>query len=87
MIDKGICHKAFIWNLSNCECECDKSCDIGEYLDYINCKCSKRLVDKLIEECPENFEEAKITGITLFDHKNKCRSFCTIYVVLIVIVF
>ena len=21
-------------NPSNCECECDKSCDIGEYLDY-----------------------------------------------------
>ena len=26
--------KGFIWNPSNCECECDKSCDIGEYLDY-----------------------------------------------------
>ena len=23
---------------SNCSCECDKSCDIGEYLDYKNCK-------------------------------------------------
>ena len=22
-------------------CECDKSCDIGEYLDYSNCKCKK----------------------------------------------
>ena len=24
-----------IWNPRNCECEFDKSCDIGEYLDYI----------------------------------------------------
>ena len=24
-IDKG-----FIWNPNNCECECDKSCDVGE---------------------------------------------------------
>ena len=32
-----MCDKGFIWNLSNCECECDKSCDIGEYLDYKNC--------------------------------------------------
>ena len=21
-----------------CECECDKLCDVGEYLDYENCK-------------------------------------------------
>ena len=34
LIDKGVCNKGFIWNSSNCECECDKSCDIGEYLDY-----------------------------------------------------
>ena len=47
LIDKGICDKGFIWNPSNCECECDKSRDVGEYLDYKNCKCRKRLVDKL----------------------------------------
>ena len=56
LIDKGICNKGHIWNPSNCKCECDKSCDFGEYLDYENCKCRKRLVDKLIE-CNENIEE------------------------------
>ena len=30
LIDKGICDKGFIWNSGNCECECDKSCGIGE---------------------------------------------------------
>ena len=50
-IDKGICDKEFIWNPSNCECEWDKTCDIGEYLDYENCKCRKKLADKLIDEC------------------------------------
>ena len=30
LIDKGSCDKRFIWNPSNCECECDKSCDVGE---------------------------------------------------------
>ena len=45
MIDKGAWDKGFIWNLSNCQCECDKSCDIGEYLDYENCRCRKKLVD------------------------------------------
>ena len=34
LIDKGVCDKAFICNPSNCECKCDKSCDIGEYLGY-----------------------------------------------------
>ena len=85
------CYKGFIWNQSNCECECDKLCDVGEYLGYVNCNCRKRLVDKLIEECTENIEEAKINEITLFEfnsveHKNKSRSSCTIYIVLIVIV-
>ena len=50
-IDKGICDKEFIWNPSDCECEWDKTCDIGEYLDYENCKCRKKLADKLIDEC------------------------------------
>ena len=50
LIDKGVCDNGFIWNPSNCECECDKSCDIGEYLEYSNCKCSKKLFDKLVEE-------------------------------------
>ena len=54
LIDKGVYNKEFIWNPSNYECECDKSCDIGEYLDYLNCKCSKKLIDKQIEECTEN---------------------------------
>ena len=34
LIEKGIWDKEFIWNQSNCECECDKSCDVGEYLHY-----------------------------------------------------
>ena len=28
-LTKGICDKGFIWNPNNCECECDKSCDVG----------------------------------------------------------
>ena len=52
-----MCDKGFIWNPSNCECECGKSCDVGEYLDYKNCKCRKRFIDKLVEECSENVDE------------------------------
>ena len=37
-------------NPDNCECECDKSCDVREYLGYANCKCRKKLIDELVEE-------------------------------------
>ena len=39
--DKGVFDRGFIWNPSNRECECNKSFDVGEYLDYENCKCKK----------------------------------------------
>ena len=42
LIDKGICDKGCISNPSNRGCEYDKNCDIGEYLDYENCKCKKK---------------------------------------------
>ena len=77
LIDKGVYEKGFIWNPSNCECECDKSCDIGEYLDYSNCKCRKKLIDKLVEECTEIIEETRLIK-TLAKNKHKCSS-CTVY--------
>ena len=85
MIDKGVCHKVYIWNPNNCECECDKSWDVGEYLDYENCKCRKRLIDKLVEECTENIDEAKLAGVALFEHVNECVCSYTVCIVLAVI--
>ena len=70
LVDKGICGKGFIWNPSNCEYECDKNCDFSEYLDYENCKCRKKLVDKLIDECTETIEEVKLAKITLVGNEN-----------------
>ena len=57
LIDNRICDKGFIWNPSNCEYECDKSCDLEEYLDYASCDCRNRLIDKLVEECSDNIHE------------------------------
>ena len=70
MIDKGSCDKGFIWNPSNCECECDKSCDVGEYLDYENCNCRKRLLDKLVEECSKNIEEKEFHSSAVIHYEN-----------------
>ena len=47
----------------------------------------KKLVDKLVEECTENIDKVKIAGIGLFERRNDFKSSCTIYVVLIAIVF
>ena len=84
MIGKGICHKGFTWNPCNCNCESNKSCDVEEYLDYKNCKCRNKLVDKLIKECSENIDGNE--NGTLKDYKNVCNS-CKIYVLLFVIAF
>ena len=82
LIDKGMCDEGFIWNPSNCECECDKSCDVGEYLYFENCKCRKRLIDKLVKEFGENIDGNEMIGVTLDDYKNVCGSY-TIYIVLL----
>ena len=88
LIDKGVCDKVFIWNPSNCECECYKSCDFSEYLDYKNCKCKKRLADKLTEECTENIEETRLGELTSDKNENKLKcSSCTLYIVLFSIFF
>ena len=85
LIDKDLCNKRYAWNPINCECECDKSCDVGEYLDYQNCKCRKRLVDKLVEEYSENIVEAKISEIALFEYVNEYVCFYTVCILLAVI--
>ena len=83
-----MCNKGFIWNPSSCECEHDKACDVGEYLDFEYCKCRKKLVAPLIEECSEIVEEVKLAKITLAENENsyKCSS-CTVYIVLTIVFF
>ena len=90
LIDKEICDKGFIWNPSSCECDCDKSCHIGEYLDCKNCKCRKRIIDKLVDECSKNIYENEILDIIPLDaialnvYKKVCNS-CMVYIVLFVV--
>ena len=72
--------KNLLINPSNFECECDKSCDVREYIDYENCKCRKKIVDKLVEECSENIYgnrmiyNGTVTAILFNDYQNVCNS-------------
>ena len=57
LVGKINCDKGYSWNPSNCQCEYDISCGIGESLDYKSCTCKKSIVDKLIDECTNTIEE------------------------------
>ena len=92
-----MCDRGFIWNPSNFECECDKSCDVGEFLDYKSCKCRNKIVFKLLEEYSENtdgnemlynetLDVISLKTISLNVYKKVCNS-CTIYIVLFAVFF
>ena len=57
-----------------------------------NCKCRKRLIDKLVEDCNENVDGNEITynnilnAIPLNYHRKMYNS-CTVYIVLLAIFF
>ena len=77
-----MCDKGFIWNPNNCECECDKACNVGEYLDFENCKRRKKLADKLVDECSETVEEVKLAKITLAENCNNVNSVNPLYLMI-----
>ena len=69
-----------------CNCECDKSCDRREYLDYKYCKCRRKIVGELVEECSKTIDEnamidnGTLNAITL-NYEKVCSS-CALYIVL-----
>ena len=55
---------------------------------YENCKCRKKLVDKLIDECTKTIEEVKLAEITPFENENNDEyNSCRVYIVLMIVVF
>ena len=45
------CEEDYVWNPSACAYECDKDCDIFEYLKYF--RCMKSFIDDLEVICDE----------------------------------
>ena len=54
--------KGYTWNPSVCECQFDKWCKPGQYLDHKNCVCKNKLIGRLIEECTSVINETKINN-------------------------
>ena len=53
---------------------------LGKYLDNENCKCRRKPLDKLIEECSEDIHgNNSIYNATLNDYGQICKP-CTIYI-------
>ena len=59
-------NKGYMCNPIKCDCECNRSRKIDEYLDTKNCPCEKRLIGKLILECED---EIAYTNETLLNKK------------------
>ena len=56
------CAKGYMWNPSISECQCDKWCKTGQYLDHKNCVCKNKLVGRLFEECASVINETMINN-------------------------
>ena len=50
-------------------------CHVGEYLEYENCKCRKKVNDKIVDECTETVEELKLAEN---ENSYKCSSCTTV---------
>ena len=55
---------------------CYKSCNISQYLDYSDCKCKKKIINLIVEECIEyDDDQTKIVNITVTKTDNKTKIF------------
>ena len=56
------CTKGYTWNPSTCECQCDMWCKPGQYLDYKNFICKKKLIGRVIAECTSVINETMMNN-------------------------
>ena len=80
LISKLTCDKGYMWNPSTCSCECDNYCEIGQYLDYKDCVCRKK-IDNLIEQC-NSIIDIEIKNNTLSEKNN---SYDNTYLILFIV--
>ena len=77
------CNKGYTWNPNTCECQCDKWCKTGQYLDHKNCVCKNKLIGRLIEECTSIINETMINNK---DNIDNCNTIRNVFIVLFSVV-
>ena len=77
------CTKGYTWNPSTCECQCDMCCKPGQYLDYKNCICKKKLVGRVIEECASVINETMMHNV---DNKDNDNTIIYIFIGLFIVI-
>ena len=78
LIDKGLCNEEYIFNPSNCKC------NASQYLDYLDCKCKKKIIDLIAEKCTAYDDDDK-TKLVSKSVKNNCKVYIILTIVAIVI--
>ena len=75
-----------MWNPSTCACECDKLCEVGQYLDYRQCVYRKKLIDDLIEQCTYVVDIEISNGTDLLTRKESSSNiYLYLFIVLLII--
>ena len=66
-------------------------CNTSQYLDYLDCKCKKKIIDLIVEKCTEYDNKTKIVNKTDNKTDNKIivpktvKNSCKVYIILTLI--
>ena len=77
LINKLVCDIEYRSNPSTYACECDKYCEVGQYLDYNNCVCRKKSIDDLIELCTSIVDIEIKNGTDIFTSSTVTKNILT----------
>ena len=56
------------------QCERNKSCNTSQYLDYLDCKWKKKIIDLIVEECIEyDGDKTRLVNKTVTKNDNKTK--------------
>ena len=74
LIDNGLCDKGYFFNPSNCKCECDKSRNTIQYVDFLDCKCKKKITDLIVEKfIGHDDDKTKLVNKTVTKNDNQTK--------------
>ena len=86
LVSKLVCEKGYMWNPNTCACEWDKLCEVGQYLDYRECACRKKLIDDLIEQCTTVVDTEIGNSTDLLTSKESSSSNINLYLFVILLI-